>query len=64
MTGHTINCYRKAIRCKVCGETLLRIMKEQHLTTWRSETKLPECSESYDEEDFNIALDHGPDPEF
>eukprot|EP00826_Nyctotherus_ovalis_P054903 TRINITY_DN723_c0_g3_i1.p1 TRINITY_DN723_c0_g3~~TRINITY_DN723_c0_g3_i1.p1 ORF type:complete len:152 (-),score=34.49 TRINITY_DN723_c0_g3_i1:318-773(-) len=62
-TSHTIKCYRNSISCKVCGEKLLRSMKAKHLAYWRSEDLLLDCIANDDEEELNLAFDHGADPE-
>jgi len=59
MAFHTVTCYRKTVRCKVCGESIQRSIKSQHLNLWRSIQKITNAIEKDDEEELTMILDHG-----
>ena len=59
MALHTVTCYRNSTRCKVCGEKLLKSMKAEHLSQWRSIERIMECIQNDNDKELTMALNHG-----
>ena len=58
---HTVLCYRKTTKCKICGEIIQKDEKKAHLNKFRDYAKLKELISQNNEDQVSNYFDHGVD---
>lgn len=56
---HTIECFRAVIKCKACGELMMKADMKQHLEKYRDLTKLKDAAMTFEKKVLEAALLHG-----